>query len=436
MATLLRALCVASCFLTGIYYLTLSGLNNKGSHRKLWFPVLCFALGISTISPLSFYLSRIYDNSVNFGVTDNLFFVFLNYSSLAMNIYNGFFINGKNTIIFKTVNIVCFIVGTISFFVPHGFTLPLYFVSLGVCLITYMLGLYSSFIVYNKGSKAHLFSLISYLIFIAALIPDIVLVIFKVNSVSFRMATIPIYLYLHLIMLTALYRDSLSRTKELSSALSETIEKINHSDNALKCTQMKPDFLYETLELISNRCESDPFTAEDLTISLSKYLRHTLNFQQLKGIVPLSNELELTKAYIAIERERYPHIKFEYNFPYVIPEVYVPPLSIQPLIENALEHGFGDFNANGKIKISIVDFKDYCHIDVSDTGKGIPEEMLAGLPASFAQTARIGLNNINSRLINKFGNGLVIQSAEDVGTSISFTVPPEGRYNLSEEEVL
>ena len=67
-----------------------------------------------------------------------------------------------------------------------------------------------------------------------------------------------------------------------------------------------------------------------------------------------------------------------------------------------------------------------CQIDVSDNGKGMPEEELEGLPEAFPQTTRIGLYNIHKRLMLRYGKGLVIQSAAGVGTSVSFVIPPEG----------
>ena len=78
-------------------------------------------------------------------------------------------------------------------------------------------------------------------------------------------------------------------------------------------------------------------------------------------------------------------------------------------------------------------FKDYCQIDVSDNGVGIPQETLEGLPDNFPQTTRIGLYNIEKRLRARFGKGLVIQSAQGVGTSVSFVVPPS--TSASEKEV-
>lgn len=232
------------------------------------------------------------------------------------------------------------------------------------------------------------------------------------------------YVVLMILMFSAIYRTSIKSTKALSNSLQETITTINHSSNALLCTQMKSDFLYTSLSLISKKCDEDPWVAEDLTISLSKYLRHTLNFQQLKGIVPLSNEIELTKAYIAIERERHPNITFDYNFPNPIPDFHIPPLSIQPLVENAIEHAFLPDSKDPHISITISDFKEYYHIDVSDNGVGMDEDYANGLTDSLHDSARIGVYSIHTRLQGLFGKGLVIQSAPGVGSSISFVVPP------------
>ncbi|MCR4961921.1 MAG: histidine kinase [Lachnospiraceae bacterium] len=434
MILFLRSFIVACCFLTGIYYVILFRLDKR-SRGDLLFPALCFVFGFSSLFRLSLDPSLMFSSEFNYNPEDNFFLATLNFSSLILNLYNGYNIPDERSRFYKLFNIICIVTSATSLIIPASHVVYYYLFSLAVALVAYCFGIYISFKLYNSVSKTYRFALASNLIMMAALIPDTVTIALHLNFISLRGMLISIYLALHVLMLTIQYRESISKTTRLSKALSETIEKISHSDNALKCTQMKPDFLYETLDLISRLCLEDPFTAEDLTISLSKYLRHTLNFQQLQGIVPLSNELELTKAYVAIEREIFKNVKFECKLPESVPNVYVPPLSIQPLVENALVHGFRDKEAEGKITISVTPYKDYCHIDVSDNGKGISEEMLQGLPASFAQTAHIGLYNIEKRLISKFHTGLVIQSEEGLGTSISFTVPPEGKYDDLRSEV-
>ena len=388
---------------------------------------------MNTSQGLAFYPYKLLDFSYSDEFNGNFYIFSMLLSSLAMNVYSGTTISDERNRLYKGFNYFCCIAALGSFLLPlkalpYGFILTIL-----ISVITYLYGMYCSFKMYNTVSKSYFYALISYILLIVILVPSGIFVVYGVEFFSLRLIAVPIYLCLHTVMLTLKYRDSQKNTSKLADDLAETIEKISHSDNALQCTQMKADFLYETLDTICERCESDPFTAEELTISLSKYLRHTLNFKQLEGIVPLSNELELTKAYIAIEKERYPKISFDLKIPQEVPNVYVPPLSIQPLIENSIEHGI-DLEQGGKISLTISPYRDYCQVDVSDNGLGIAEDKIKSLPEFFPQATRIGLYSINKRLVERFGKGLVIQSAPSVGTSVSFVVPPEGKDSLNDGE--
>lgn len=429
--TALRAICVASCIITGVYCLILFRYY-KGWRRTLWFPVLCFSLALNARQNLALAPYHIFEGLSEFTISDNLFLCSFNLSSLAMNLYNGTNIYGERSKFYKAYNYVCLIFAVFCLGSPAKIGSVIFAISGVFSFMAYIYGLYASYRMYNNVSKTYIYALFSYILMIVTFVPSMILLSLGYDFPSFRITMVPIYLILHTVMLTIQYRNSIIRTKKLSESLAQTIEKIEHSDNALQCTQLKSDFLFSTLDMIKERCDSDSFTAEELTISLSKFLRHTLNFQQLKGIVPLSNELELSRAYIAIEKERYPEVTFDIKLPLELPDVYVPPLSIQPLIENAIEHGI-DKKKGGKITVKISSYKDYCQIDVSDNGKGMPEEELSGLPDSFPHTARIGLYSINKRLIERFGRGLVIQSAPEVGTSVSFMIPPEGKYDGMEK---
>ncbi len=432
MSILFRAFSVSTCILTAVYYLILFRFY-KGLKRTLWFPVLCAVLAINVIMKPALYPYYLLKPGISPTLEDIFYLVTLNLSSLMMNLYNTYVIAEEKNRYYKIFNVVLGISALFYFVMPESFIYGASLVSIMFCIFAYCNGLYNSLRMFRQGNRAYMYAIISYLVLLASFIPSFIMILIGKESMSFRIAVIPVYIFLHLIMLTIQYRESINRTREIADTLFETIDSITHSDNALQCTQLKSDFLYATLDLITEKCDSDSFTAEDLTISLSKFLRHTLNFQQLKGIVPLSNELELSKAYTSIEKERYGDIQFVYKLPLELPNVYVPPLSIQPLIENALEHGFDREHPSGKITIKISSYKDYCQIDVSDNGSGMPEEELERLPNSFIQTARIGLYSINKRLTERFGKGLIIQSAPGVGTSVSFVVPPEGRY--TEEEV-
>lgn len=432
--TALRAICVASCILTGAYCLILFRYY-KGWRRALWFPVLCFSLALNIRQSLSLTPYKIAEISDVFSLSDNIYLASFNLSSLAMNMYNSSHTPGERKTPVKIYNYICLILSICCIAVPARYgMLALIFTAI-LSFITYAYGIYASYKLCNTVSRSYIFSLVSYILLVCCYVPSFILFAISYEFYSFRVTLIPVYLILHTIMLTLQYKDSINRTKKLSESLAQTIERIGHSDNALQCTQLKSDFLFDTLDLIKEKCDSDSFTAEELTISLSKFLRHTLNFQQLKGIVPLTNELELSRAYIAIERERHPNIQFEVKLPMELPEVYVPPLSIQPLIENAIEHGI-DPQKGGKITVKVSPYKDFCQIDVSDNGKGMPDDELLALQDAFPQTTRIGFYSINKRLVERFGKGLVIQSAHSVGTSVSFVVPPEGKYEGMDKEVI
>lgn len=433
MSTLFRAFCTSTCILTAVYYVILFRYYNS-LKRTLWFPVLCvsFTLIIQhglVFAPFSETMAT--DETMSVGI---MFLSGLNFSAFCMNMYNATTaeLRRNRLIIFFNIilgiNIILCLVLSPTYF-------PVFSIFCSICvLISDTFGLFCAIKLVKSGMSVYIYSVIASILMILSFIPSVIWIIAYDKILNSRILIIPLYIFLHLIMLTSQYKYSIFRTKKMADSLSKTIDRISHSSNALQCTQLKPDFLFNTLDMISERCDSDSFTAEELTISLSKYLRHTLNFQQLKGIVPLSNELELSKAFTSIEKERFPKLEFVYKLPEEIPQVYVPPLSIQPLIENAIEHAFSGNDREGKITIKITPYKDYCHIDVSDNGKGIPEDELSELPDSLPQTARIGLYNIHRRLTEKFEKGLVIQSATGVGTSVSFVVPPEGKY--TEEDLL
>lgn len=428
MTTLLQGLSVAICLLTGIYYFIL--FRYKGNERNaLWFPILCLAFAIHLnfrIGVDNTELSTVLLLS-DLDILDNFYIASQALCALAINLYASSCIYLARSKWINLFDILCLIIAGVSFIASGSFLSALYYIS-GACLfIGYMYGLVASFRMYKLKSKLYVYSIISYALLIVGFFPGVILALFDAKSFSLRAILIPIYIILHVIMLTRQYRESIYKTSDLAKSLEETIEKIGHSDNALICTQMKQDFLNDTLDLISEKCGTDPYTAEDLTVSLSKYLRHTLNFQQLKGVVPLSNELELTRAYIAIEKEKHPGVEFVTKIPNPAPDILIPPLTIQPLIENALEHGILKDRTEGKISLTITIYHEYCHIDVSDNGIGIPENELSRIPGSYTTTARIGLYNIHTRLIARYGKGLVIQSSTGVGTSVSFVVPPDSQ---------
>ncbi|MBO4679292.1 MAG: histidine kinase [Lachnospiraceae bacterium] len=434
MITIIRAFCVVSCLISGIYA-SIIFFFFRNAKRMVFFAGLCLCLFFNFNLDISARPCLIYDADYLATISPNIFLVTTALSTIFLNVYSGYLYTEMQFKYSSVYNTILLLLGILSLIVPADHIFPLYVALFVLSFVAAAHGIYLSHMNTKRGRPEYLHLIIANMVMGMFVTAEFITVVLHIDIIGLRMLFMPFYLLAHGLMTALSYGNSIKKTQRLSASLSDTIERINHSNNALMCTQMKSEFLYRSLDLISRKCDEDPFSAEDLTVALSKYLRHTLNFQQLMGVVPLSNEIELTKAFVAIERERYPKLKVEYKFPDPLPDFHIPPLSIQPLVENAIEHGFTEDAENPKVTLTILPYREYYQINVSDNGAGMDEDLAASLTDSLNDSARIGIYNIHTRLINLFGKGLVIQSAPGVGTSVSFVVPPDAETYLREKGI-
>ena len=231
------------------------------------------------------------------------------------------------------------------------------------------------------------------------------------------------FIVIQAILLAKRYSDAFRRTELLSADLQASLDTVMKTETAYMSAQMKPHFLYNALSTIAEYCETDPREAGKLIMSLSKYLRQTLDYDTLSGIVPLKKELELVRAYASIERARFENIEIVFDVPDPPPSVQIPPLTLQPLVENAIKHGLRKKRQGGRVIVSVKQQEDCMVFTVEDNGAGIPDEAVKRLAVLPSGSVSIGLYNINTRLIRLYGQGLKIRSEAGAGTSVSFQIP-------------
>lgn len=163
-----------------------------------------------------------------------------------------------------------------------------------------------------------------------------------------------------------------------------------------------------------------------MLIELSHYLRGSFDFQNRDQLVPLAKELELVESYVHLEQARFEErLVVHYN---IDPDVrlYLPPLSIQPLVENAIRHGVMERAEGGTVNLGITRENENIVIVVQDDGVGIAPERLAQVSSGRTEgPGGVGLQNINRRLLSLYGQGLEIQSHLGKGTLIKFRIPVE-----------
>ncbi|MBB6673484.1 ATP-binding protein [Cohnella nanjingensis] len=192
--------------------------------------------------------------------------------------------------------------------------------------------------------------------------------------------------------------------------------------------QIQPHFLFNTLNSVAALGGIDIDRMQSLLLAFGDYLRASFDFANSDRLVPLRKELELVRAYLYIEKERFGarvQVEWEANGRL---ELQVPPLSIQPLVENAVRHGLLRRAEGGTVRIRILDVGDGAEISVQDNGVGMEADRLQRAlrqEEEIGRRAGIGLANTDRRLKQLYGEGLQIRSEPGQGTIVSFLVRTE-----------
>jgi len=203
--------------------------------------------------------------------------------------------------------------------------------------------------------------------------------------------TVPIYLCIVCVCWVINHFQEASeqqrRTLELESRLTEA------NLQSLKM-QLQPHFLFNTLNAISSLIHESPRAADDMIGSLSQFLRTTLEVSS-KNEVPLLRELEFVDLYLEIQQTRFgSRMRIQREIDSQSLNALVPPLILQPLVENAIRYGLEPRGAGGTVTIRILPIGGMLHLEVCDDGEGFK----GGLARN-----GVGLSNTKARLQELYG---------------------------------
>jgi sensor histidine kinase YesM len=191
-------------------------------------------------------------------------------------------------------------------------------------------------------------------------------------------------------------------------------------------SQIQPHFLFNTLNSIAALGMIDFNKMQTLLDEFSNYLRLSFDFKNASPLVPLEHELSLVRSYVYIEKERFgSRLTVEWNIESGI-DILIPPLSIQPLVENSIKHGLLSRNRGGTVSVNVRRLSEIVDISIVDDGDGMDKDYLSQLLTHSNRSSSrsgIGLININRRLMQQFGKSLDIQSSLEQGTRVSFQIP-------------
>ncbi|PWA09444.1 histidine kinase [Pueribacillus theae] len=204
--------------------------------------------------------------------------------------------------------------------------------------------------------------------------------------------------------------------------LKQSINERLRMEAAWLQAQIQPHFLFNTLNTIASLSEIDSDRMTSLLEEFGNYLRRSFDPQNLQRVVPLEHELELLRSYLYIEKARFgDRLHIEWDIDETIKQIQIPPLSIQPLVENAIKHGILKRIQGGTVQIKITHFLNDTIITIIDNGVGMDSEKVRQLLSE--KTQGIGVNNTHQRLKKLYGRGLQIHSIPNQGTTIHFKIP-------------
>lgn len=218
------------------------------------------------------------------------------------------------------------------------------------------------------------------------------------------------------VALNEIIKQTLSRNQQLQSEVKE-------AEIAFLRAQIKPHFLYNALNSISALCDIDPKRAADIIDDLAHYLRSRFDFGNLEKFVPLKKELDYINSYIKVEKARFgERLQVEYQINDGL-DLWIPPLILQPIVENAVKHGLQDRLSGGLVTIVVRQTGADAEIRVSDNGKGIGQEKVDRIMEGTGGELGVGLTNVNARLKKLYGKGLTIVSEHGKGTTVTIMIP-------------
>jgi signal transduction histidine kinase len=181
-------------------------------------------------------------------------------------------------------------------------------------------------------------------------------------------------------------------------------------------SQLNPHFLFNTLHSIAELVREDPQHAEQLLLRLSDLLRIALDSSSAQE-VPLAEELEFVKGYVEIEQIRLgDRLQVSWEIAPDTLRARVPSLLLQPLIENAIQHGIAPSSRLGSLVIRARRKGELIELQVHDNGPGLTEH-------SNGRPSGVGLANTRDRLQRLYGERQDFELANDQGLRVSMRLP-------------
>ena len=249
--------------------------------------------------------------------------------------------------------------------------------------------------------------------FLVAILPITVALSVQLFMDAFPLIDI-CYILSALIMYGFALSDQIERDRRNQQEIVRQQQEIAHERASVMVLQMRPHFIYNTLMSIYSLCNQDPQKARQVTMDFTNYLRRNFNAVSSENTIPFSAELEHTRTYLAVEQAQHEEMLLV-DFDTAFTHFRLPPLTLQPLVENAVKHGMDPYA--GPLHVSI-------RTKRTDTGVEITvEDDGVGFDPDDESKPHTTLDNIRQRLDMMCGGSLAIRPRDGGGTVVTISIP-------------
>jgi two-component system, LytTR family, sensor kinase len=195
--------------------------------------------------------------------------------------------------------------------------------------------------------------------------------------------------------------------------------------------RMNPHFLFNALNALAALATFAPREIPRAAARLCHFLRASFD-QHDRPLVPLEEELAVVRAYLDIESLRFGNrLKVEETIDPELSEILAPPFSLQPLVENAVQHGLQSSATAGRLRLAVQMAGEWLEMSVCDDGKGVPWREVEQV--FFAERPRAhALSLLRHRLQTLFGRSFRLEVRSDLGqgTTVTLCVPLRPRFEV------
>lgn len=298
--------------------------------------------------------------------------------------------------------------GAVFYVTDNGYQRgPMFFVSQLIPLLCYMLFATLLVISWSSLKRRDIFFFLLYII--VPLASGTVQMLFR----GIAIVNIGVSLALLFTLVNIQFEHEIAMKEQEQELASQRID--------IMLSQIQPHFLYNSLGTIYQLCETEPETAKKAIKRFSDFLRGNMDSLKNREPIPFEQELNHVMNYLYLEQQRFDD-KLQVIYRIKVTNFRIPALTLQPLVENAVQHGVLNRRNGGTVTIRTEENDDCTLVTVSDNGVGMDK---ARQIPSTGEHSHIGIENVRSRLKESVGGRLEITSSGQ-GTTAEIRIPWNG----------